>query len=578
MDLTYYEHRLASDRDGEDVGLRARLKIGYRWLIIVLGIGSLMLVGGVQGPEPLLLLTFYSLLASGMEASRIQLDCGSLSLSSAVILATVVSLGIPAALITGAASYVVGDLMRRQVSGISVFNAGQAVLAILVSSYVYQRAGGIVGGNNLAFAWPQLVFLITYYITNHFLVSIALLLESGTVLWQEYRALAGWDLLATALAWPIGSFLSQIYIYLGMEAVAIAAIPLLILNFVWYLYIKVRRAHTEITKLYQAGRKIGTSIDLNTTLDLSLEQAQQLALYDQGVVYLVDGQTLMPVAHQGTVPDSIRYSEVKIGQRLVGVAAQNRSTEVALPHKSVPGLQHEAGAYELALPLTAGERLIGALWLTRYQLPFGDHEIQLLSIVAGQVATALENARLYSEVAALARLDGLTGLLNRRTLLENLTGEMARSRRYGLRLCVLMVDLDHFKKVNDICGHIAGDTLLRKIATSIQAQVRSVDIVGRYGGDEILVVLPETGPMEAYSAGERICAAVRCLTATEEITVTASIGIAGYPQHGDKTEQLLLAADQAMYQAKDSGGDRVISYAQLSRVNKSTHNNTDRRD
>ena len=121
----------------------------------------------------------------------------------------------------------------------------------------------------------------------------------------------------------------------------------------------------------------------------------------------------------------------------------------------------------------------------------------------------------------------------------------------------------YFKRVNDVYGHMAGDALLTKITASIQAQVRSVDVVGRYGGDEIIVILPETGPIEAYSVGERICAAVRNLTEAEVLPVTTSIGIAGYPQHGETVEELLTAADQAMYQAKHLGGNRVLSFAQL---------------
>lgn len=546
--------------------MQGRLETGYRWLVMVLGIGFLMLVGGVRGSESLLLVTLYSGLAGGMEATRIQLDCGSLSLSSSVVLAALVTLGVPAALIVGAASYFLGDVLRRRLTGATLFNSAQAVLAILAASYPYHALGGSVGGSSLAFALPQIVFLAVYYLINHALVSIALLMEQGVMLWQEYKVLAGWDLLATGVALPIGAFLAEVYVHLGTEVVALAAVPLLILNYVWHLYIKVRRAHTEITKLYRATRKIGTSIDLNTTLELILEQAQCLAPYDEGLVYLVDGPTLMPAAHQGPVPDTVRYSEVEIGQGLVGMAAQERVAEVVLPENESPNSDCIPGEYRLALPLTAGERLVGVLSLKRQRSPFVDHEVQLLSIVAGQVATALENARLYSDVAALARLDGLTGILNRRTVLENLTGEVSRCRRYDLRLSILMVDLDNFKRVNDVYGHMAGDALLTKITASIQAQVRSVDVVGRYGGDEIIVILPETGPIEAYSVGERICAAVRNLTEAEVLPVTTSIGIAGYPQHGETVEELLTAADQAMYQAKHLGGNRVLSFAQLTRT------------
>ena len=540
-------------------------KLAYRWLVIMLGIGFLVLIGGVQGSESLLLVALYSALAAGMEATRIQLECGSLSLSSSLVLTALVTLGVPAALIVGAAAYLLGDMLRQRFTHATVFNAAQAVLAILVASYPYHALGGTVGGFSLAFLLPQTIFLAAYYVVNHALVGIALFMEHEMISWTQYKVLAGWDLLATLLSLPVGVFFAQVYEYLGRGALSLAAVPVLTLSYVWHLYAQIRYAHTEIMKLYEATRKIGTSIDLNTTLDLILEQAKRLAPYDEGLVYLIDGQTLMPVAHKGPVPDTVRYGEVALGQGFVGTAALRRVTEMLSSDNEdeVVGSKCVPGKHKLALPLTSGEQLVGVLVLRRQSSPFKDREVQCLSIVAVQAATALENARLYSEVAALARLDGLTGLLNRRALLENLTGEIARCCRYELMLSILMVDLDNFKKVNDVYGHMAGDALLTKITASIKAHVRSVDVVGRYGGDEIVIVLPETGAAEAYEVGERICNAVRNLTAAEVLPVTTSIGIAGYPQDGTTAEELLTAADQAMYRAKRLGGNRVLSFAQL---------------
>jgi diguanylate cyclase (GGDEF)-like protein len=279
---------------------------------------------------------------------------------------------------------------------------------------------------------------------------------------------------------------------------------------------------------------------------------------------LIDGQTLMPAAHIGPVSDVVRYKEVGIGQGLVGTAGLRRAVMLAPSDDDTLSKECNPGEYQIAVPLLAGDRLVGVLALKRGRTAFKYHEVQYISIIAGQAATALENARLYSEVAALARLDSLTGILNRRTLLEILIEELDRCRRYDLRLSVLMVDLDNFKKINDAYGHVAGDAMLQKITSCVQALTRSVDTVGRYGGDEIVVILPETGPVEAFSVAERICQAVRELQAGETLlTVTTSIGIAGYPQHGDSAEQLLVAADQAMYQAKQSGGNKVLSFSQL---------------
>ena len=235
-----------------------------------------------------------------------------------MLLTAMVTLGVPAALIVGVASYVLGDVLRRRFGSATLFNSAQAVLAILVASYPYHMTGGTVGGTSMVFLLPQAIFLAVYYLVNHALVGVALLLEPGKTLWTEYKVLARWDLLATIIALPIGIFLAEVYTYLGPAGLFMAAVPLLALNYVWHLYAQVRRAHTEIMKLYRATRKIGTSIDLNTTLELILEQAQKLASYDEGLVYLIDGQTLMPAAHKGPVPDSVRFGEVELEQGLVG--------------------------------------------------------------------------------------------------------------------------------------------------------------------------------------------------------------------------------------------------------------------
>jgi two-component system cell cycle response regulator len=535
----------------------------YRWLVMALGIGFLVLTGDIQGPESLLLVALYTALAVGVEATRIELDSGSVSLSSGIVLAALVTAGVPTALIVVAASYLLADILRQQFSATTVFNAGQAALAVLLAATFYRAAGGTIGGGSVAFLLPQASFLIAYYLANHTLVGLALLLGKGSVSLADYKLLALWDLLATLLALPVGMYLAEVYFNLDRRALSVAAILLLILSYVLYLYAQVRHSHTEIMKVYRATRKIATSIDLNTTLNLILEQAQNLTAYNEGLVYLVDGQTLMPAAHLGPIPDKIRYREVAFGEGIAGKAALQRMVVVFPEENRSPMSKYAVREYELALPLTVGERLVGVLALKRRRLAFKQREVQYLSIIAGQAAAALENARLYSEVAALARLDGLTGIFNRRALLEILTGELARCSRYDLRLSVLMVDLDNFKKVNDVYGHMAGDAILKKITACIQAHVRNVDVVGRYGGDEIVIILPETGPAEAYAVGERICAAVRNLMAGEVLPVTTSIGIAGYPQHGDNAEGLLAAADQAMYQAKHLGGDCVLSFSQL---------------
>jgi diguanylate cyclase (GGDEF)-like protein len=164
--------------------------------------------------------------------------------------------------------------------------------------------------------------------------------------------------------------------------------------------------------------------------------------------------------------------------------------------------------------------------------------------------------RKNEELERLSVTDGLTGLYNRRRLMEAVNDEARRSQRLKHTFAVLMVDVDHFKKYNDSFGHPAGDTVLARVAAILREATREVDHVARYGGEEFLVMLPETGMPEALDISERIRARIG-----EEVfhgrRMTVSIGVAEFPLHGDTPEQVIAAADEALYEAKREGRDRV---------------------
>jgi diguanylate cyclase (GGDEF)-like protein len=163
------------------------------------------------------------------------------------------------------------------------------------------------------------------------------------------------------------------------------------------------------------------------------------------------------------------------------------------------------------------------------------------------------------ELAQLSVTDSLTGLYNRKHLMETLANEVARARRHKRPFSVLMIDIDHFKKYNDSFGHLAGDELLSKIASIFRESIRSVDYVARYGGEEFLVMLPETALTGGLESAERIRTRVAMETfgnGSKQITV--SIGVAGFREHGDAPESIIASADAALYQAKRRGRNRVV--------------------
>jgi two-component system cell cycle response regulator len=186
-------------------------------------------------------------------------------------------------------------------------------------------------------------------------------------------------------------------------------------------------------------------------------------------------------------------------------------------------------------------------------------------VAAIQRAHAIESTRADNHrLEALAQTDPLTQLVNRRALTIRLVTEMERVRRYNAPLAMLLLDLDHFKLINDTYGHLAGDDVLIAVASLLQRAVRTVDTVARYGGEEFVIVLPETGKQGALAFAERIRDRLAMhrfsVGAHQDVRITASIGVATYPSMGlDSVEDLFRAADTALYRAKGSGRNLVVS-------------------
>jgi len=184
-------------------------------------------------------------------------------------------------------------------------------------------------------------------------------------------------------------------------------------------------------------------------------------------------------------------------------------------------------------------------------------------ILGHQLALGLRRIHLYEQIEKIAITDSLTALHTRRYALERLQEELERSRVRKIRLSIIMMDVDSFKKFNDKYGHLTGDQILREIGTIVKANIREIDIAGRYGGEEFMVVLPDTGREGAQFAAERIrqAAEVAAIKAYDtHIKVTVSIGIATYPDDAKKTEELIDKADWALYRSKKLGRNRVSSF------------------
>jgi two-component system cell cycle response regulator len=225
----------------------------------------------------------------------------------------------------------------------------------------------------------------------------------------------------------------------------------------------------------------------------------------------------------------------------------------------------------IAIPFTFEKTRTGVFLLRRTvdQEPLTASDVEFADTVIKSAVNAIEQAHTIEQakadnarLEALAHTDPLTHLLNRRALTIRLVAELERVRRYNSPLTMLMIDLDHFKQVNDTYGHLVGDEVLRGIAMILQRSVRSVDMVARYGGEEFVVVLPETGETGAVAFAERIRQRVEqhCfeLQRAAPARVTVSIGVSSFPApHVESAEDLFARADAALYRAKERGRNQV---------------------
>ena len=235
----------------------------------------------------------------------------------------------------------------------------------------------------------------------------------------------------------------------------------------------------------------------------------------------------------------------------------------ACAHYRAPAI--DAGG-RLCIPLVTHDELVGMLHIEGLAAgPAQDEQERLAVTVAEQLALALGNARLRETLRRQSVLDPLTGLFNRRHFDAALKRELARARRKNVPVSLVLVDIDHFKRVNDEYGHAVGDAVLRTFAQQLRLGIREGDIACRYGGEEMVLLLPECTATDAGNRAEAIRIALAAIAPHPEgegpQKVTASFGVAAYPAHAQDAEALFWAADKALYRAKQQGRNRVVTGA-----------------
>jgi len=227
----------------------------------------------------------------------------------------------------------------------------------------------------------------------------------------------------------------------------------------------------------------------------------------------------------------------------------------------------EASELELLVPIKSKGKLIGILALNKKGSgsAYSSDDMDLVTTLAHEAAVGIENAQLYAQARERAHIDELTGLYNHRYFHERLDEEIGRCSRFGDIFSLLFLDMDLFKTYNDVYGHLEGDQMLREIGRSIEGSIRGIDMAFRYGGDEFTVVLPQASLVDAHVVAERIRKRIERDMDHKGIAMTCSVGIASWPTDGVMREELLQAADAALYHSKAAGRNRITVASEVTR-------------
>ena len=356
-----------------------------------------------------------------------------------------------------------------------------------------------------------------------------------------------------------GRFADQIDGAVALTVLVLATRAGLALYTNWQLGERERRRAEELAVLYDVGLATAGELSLDELASLIAREATALTGTDGAMVALSEsGQGLIVRAVQNAPALGLRSS---VGEDLRGIALEclrTRDVVVASAYRDHPDSNpalHDLIASAIAAPLVAHGEIVGTLtaYVSRPRV-FSEETRRLVRLYAAQAAIAIANAALLAETRRLARDDDLTGVLNRRSLLERLEVQIADANRHGETFGVVLCDVDGLKAVNDSAGHLVGNEVLRTLARAMRQATRAEDVVARFGGDEFVLLLPRTGPLPAQATVGRIAARLReeryMWAGQSNELPRASFGISWFPIDGRDADALISTADARMYEDK----------------------------
>ena len=391
--------------------------------------------------------------------------------------------------------------------------------------------------------------------------------------WSSWRL----EMVTLAVTTPVVALMALAYSPMGLPGVAGAAALLGMLLVVAHFGFEVGLMREQVRAMEKISALTVAQTSPNKVIERFLHLSAYLVSCDRAEFWLtnetetrLDRLSLAPNHQELPIAET---ASVRFGEGLVGRVADRKDPLLVRDGTRDPrrteGEQTRTTATSfsmLLLPLVAGNETMGVVQFERDEPGrFTPRDLSRVRALASQAAATIANVRTHQDVYNQAVTDSLTSLYNRRHMQAALLDERRRAQRYGHPLSVIMLDVDGFKVYNDTYGHVQGDVLLQMLADLLRENVRSVDSVGRFGGEEFIVLMPETPATEAHFTAERLRTAVEStifpgFAADPDLMVfkTISLGVATFPEDTDDTQELVTLADNALYRAKRGGRNRTV--------------------
>lgn len=334
------------------------------------------------------------------------------------------------------------------------------------------------------------------------------------------------------------------------------------------VYPQILRSHETLKILNEESSKLLSSLDVEVIAQNLIGGAYRI-VPSEIAFFMAKGREFELLHQRGLQPKEKKIFNMR--GTLIDMAVKNKElvhlSDVRTCRSPIMPIKTDDAGSVLVLPLLYEKELLGILVLLSERInAFTPYQIELLGVLGNQASTSIANARFHAEIEKLAITDGLTGLFNHRHFQEKLTQEFNRLQRFSEPISLLLIDIDHFKRINDTYGHPVGDAVLKGVADKIMKTIRNIDIPARYGGEEFAVVLLGTDEKGAMNMAERLRKTVMNTTFSAEkktFNVTVSIGIATYPDGIRKKEEFIERADKALYHAKRTGRNQSILWSAI---------------